>query len=409
MNSDPSLLNHLEAQLPAALELLRQMVGINSYTANPQGVNELARLTARSFEPLGFKADSVPSANPAYGDHLVLTRPGTSGKRIGLITHLDTVFPPEEEERNNFHWRPAGDQIHGPGTMDIKGGTVMIHLVLSALQSLHPDEFNAVTWVVLANSSEEVLSDDFGRLCLERLGKEALAALVFEPGARTGDAFAVVTSRKGRAVFKLTVEGCGAHAGGDHHRGANAVVQIGRTIQDIAALTDYDNDLTFNVGSVSGGTVVNRVPHEATAEIEMRAFRDEVYQRGRAAILALNGKGSVRSAVEGHTCQVKVEVLYESPPWPTNERTEQLYQTWRQAGRDIGLTVVREQRGGLSDANFIWHQIPTLDGLGPRGDNAHCSEQTNDGSKESEYVEVSSFVPKAALNVMAMLELIKRT
>ncbi len=53
----------LGSQMPAALELLRQMVGINSFTGNRDGVNRLSRFTAECFAPLGFSAEFVPSAN----------------------------------------------------------------------------------------------------------------------------------------------------------------------------------------------------------------------------------------------------------------------------------------------------------------------------------------------------------
>src|SRR5512140_3461423 len=107
-NREP-LKNYLESQMPAALEMLRQMVGINSYTANREGVNRLARFTAECFAPLGFTPEFVPSTNREWGDHLVLTRRGRSGKSLALVSHLDTVFPPEEEERNNFRWLREGD------------------------------------------------------------------------------------------------------------------------------------------------------------------------------------------------------------------------------------------------------------------------------------------------------------
>jgi glutamate carboxypeptidase len=49
--------------------------------------------------------------------------------------------------------------------------------------------------------------------------------------------------------------------------------------------------------------------------------------------------------------------------------------------------------------------VPTLDGLGPWGENDHCSERSADGKKLPEFVEISSFVPKAALNTVAILNL----
>src|SRR5438477_11858380 len=125
-----TLTDYLQQQLPAALEILQRMVGMNSFTGNPEGVNRLGRYTADCFAELGFTAEFVASANPSWGDHLVLTRRGHSPRSIALVSHLDTVFPPEEEVRNNFQWQPEGDRIYGPGTHDIKGGTIMMWLML---------------------------------------------------------------------------------------------------------------------------------------------------------------------------------------------------------------------------------------------------------------------------------------
>ena len=391
--------------MPAALELLRQMVGINSFTANREGVNRLGRFTADAFAPLGFTAGFVPSANPEFGDHLVLTRRGRSGKSVALVSHLDTVFPPEEEARNNFHWQVEGDRIFGPGTQDIKGGTAMMWLVLSALRANAPEVFEGITWKLLWNSSEERFSPDFGDVCRSRFDGRTLAALVFETEGRLGEERLMVVARKGRAAWRVTVTGRGAHAGGKHSQGANAVVQLGHLLPRIAALTEYSRDLTFNVGTICGGTVLNRVPHEAVAEGEFRAFTPEAYAQGKAALLALAGPGEVRSSVDGFCCDVKVEILTETRPWPRNPATDRLYKFWKQAGDELQIPVNLQERGGLSDGNLIWDAVPTLDGLGPWGDNDHCSERSPDGSKLPEFVEVSGFVPKALLNVSAILKL----
>jgi glutamate carboxypeptidase len=402
-----SLAIFLDSQLPAALEMLQQMVGINSFTGNRDGVNRLGRFTAQCFAPLGFTAEFVPSTNPNYGEHLVLTRQGASARSIAMISHLDTVFPPEEEARHDFHWRRDGDRIYGPGTHDIKGGTVMMWLVLQALQAQHPAVFGEITWKLLWNSSEEQLSHDFGEVCRARFDEQTLAALVFESEGRLGDERLMVVARKGRATWRVTVAGRGAHAGAKHRHGANAIVQLTHTLQHIAAMTDYSRELTVNVGTVSGGTVLNRVPHEAVAEGEFRAFSPEVYAQARNALFALSGPGRVQSVADRHVCEVKVEILSESRPWPRNPATDRLAAIWCETGKRLGLPTNVEQRGGLSDGNFLWDAVPTLDGLGPWGDNDHCSERSADGSKVPEYVEVSSFVPKATLNAVAILNLLQ--
>jgi len=405
MQESAPLREYLEKQLPAALEMLRQMVGINSFTGNRDGVNRLACFTAECFAPLGFTAENVPSYNKAWGEHLVLTRRGRSDRSIAMVSHLDTVFPPEEEERNDFRWLPEGDRIFGPGTHDIKGGSVMIWLLVSALQSLAPKLFEDITWKLIWNSSEECYSPDFGELCRARFDSGTLAALVFESEGRAGKSSRMVVARKGRGTWRVTVSGRGSHAGGKHDHGANAIVQLGRTVQRIAALTDYTRGLTVNVGTICGGTVLNRVPHEAVAEGEFRTFTPEAFAYAKSSLLALAGKGEVHSPADGYVCEVKVEVLTESSPWPRNAATDGLYKVWKQAADELGLAVDCEERGGLSDGNMLWDAVPTLDGLGPWGDNDHCSERSADGAKLPEFVEVSGFVPKALLNVTAIQKL----
>ncbi|HNQ87061.1 MAG TPA: M20/M25/M40 family metallo-hydrolase [Verrucomicrobiota bacterium] len=409
MHRSASLLDQLDRRLPATLDFLREMVGINSYTGNPTGVNRVGELTAAAFAPLGFQAEFVQANHPQWGRHLVLTRQGATDRSIAMVSHLDTVFPPEEEERNDFRWRQEGDRIYGPGTHDIKGGTALMRLVLETLRDQFPTAYDAVTWRLFLNAAEETFSPDFGDLCRARLGAGSLGALVFEAEGRAHTASTtprLVVARKGRAAWCVRVDGRAAHAGGNHAQGANAIVQLAETVRRIASLTDYSKALTFNVGRVTGGSTLNRVPHEALAEGEFRAFTPETFAAGRSALMSLAGQGDVRSPADGHACRVAIEIVSESRPWPRNPGTDRLLGLWQQAGADLGITVEPEERGGLSDGNLLWDHLPTIDGLGPYGEHDHCSERSADGSKTPEYVLASSFVPKAALNVMGILRLI---
>jgi len=396
----------LNSHLPDYLKLLQKWVSINSFTANVDGVNRLGQVTAVSFAELGFKAEHIPSNNKAYGNHLVLTRLGNSGRTIGMVSHLDTVFPRDEEIRNKFAWREDGERIYGPGTVDIKGGTLIIYMMLAALQTLVPDVFESITWVILLDSSEEVDGTEFGQLCIDRLGTDAMACLVFEGGYLQNSQAKVVVARKGMAIYRIEVEGKASHAGSAHERGANAIMQLADVVQRVCRLTDYERDLTFNVGKIEGGTVTNRVPHFASADVEMRAFTPDEYDDGVAEMLALDGLSTVQSAQGQVPCRVSVRKTRKTKPWPRNEGTDRLFTIWQEAGEEVGIEVIPEERGGLSDGNYFWDVIPSIDGLGAAGGNAHCSEQSDDGSKEQEYCLPAALIPKTVMNITAVLKLI---
>jgi glutamate carboxypeptidase len=398
------------------------MVGLNSFTSNAFGVNQLSSYIMASYAHLGFSATLLPSRNPQFGNHLYLHRCAETSSStkpapaIAMISHLDTVFSPEEEAKNNFHFRIEGKRAYGPGAVDIKGGSVMMLMILDTLHRFAPRVFENTEWFLAYNASEEVLSNDFGEFLLARLPASTCACLVFEGGTPIDNqqpglvqssnktAFSLVTERKGRAVIHVKVEGKSAHAGNYHANGANAIVQLAHTIQDLAALTDYQKQVTVNVGTIKGGSVINRVPHEAEASLELRAFSPEIFQETIDKILALEKVVHIRSR-DGYACKVSLQIKERTEPWPENTATNHLFSIWKQKADEIGIELISEARGGLSDGNFLWDKFPTLDGLGPVGANAHCSEQTEDGSKEQEYVELDTFITKTTLNTLAIIQL----
>lgn len=403
---DPaSIESWLENLLPRALRLLRSMVEINSFTANATGVNRLGAFTAGSFASLGFEPAFYPSNNPLHGSHLVLRRAGRNPRPVLLVTHLDTVFPEEEEARNGFRWEesPAESRIYGPGTVDIKGGTILLWMLLHGLREFYPDLWESTSWVVAANASEEAIGAEFGTLLSGLLPGGARAVLVFEGGPRVGGAFHLVTARKGRAEYRLRAKGIAAHAGSAHAEGVNAIVCLSRVVQAAHDLTDYSRALTLNIGRIEGGTVVNRVPHEAVADLEIRAFDPQVLETACRSLEALGGTGGLA----GPRATLEVQCLGKSPAWPLQPRNEALYALWSRTGEDLRMGVENTSRGGLSDANYLWQLGPTLDGLGPSGANAHCSEKSPDGLRTPEFVEIDSFVPKTLLNLLSLKNLLE--
>ncbi len=398
-NEIPRLNALLEDIKPEALRLLERMVGINSFTANAAGVDAVGKVTAEAFEALGLEAEFVKSDVPGQGHHLYLAKRSSAGPRVLLVTHLDTVFPPEEEVANHFRWEPAVHEgrIYGPGTIDIKGGTALIWMMLRAVRELYPELWQSTDWLVAANAAEEVLSQDFARHTSARCPDGAVAVLVFEGGPVIEGRHHFVAARKGRAEYRITVRGRGAHAGSAFGEGVNAVTALAPFITQAAALSNASKELTVNVARVEGGTVLNRVPHEAMFELEMRAYEPEHLCRAGDVL---------RSWSKSGLPEIEVTCVGESPAWPANDENLKLALHWTQAAEKLGLEILPSRRGGLSDANYLCHLGPTLDGLGPSGGNAHCSERSEDGSKVPEYLQPDTLVPKAAINVLALVGLL---
>lgn len=396
---------HLEQLLPDALAFLEELVSINSFTLNAEGVDANAVRIIEQFAPFGFDVRQVPCELEGTGKHLILDS-GGDGPAVALISHLDTVYSSEEEARNQFHWRPEGTKIYGPGTTDIKGGTVLLWMVLGALKATDPELFSQTRWIVILNAAEEMLLPDFGALCKRVLPDNTRACLVFEGDSEKTEGFCLVNSRKGNGNFVVDVVGHSAHAGGSYRSGANAIHQLCRVVDRMMALTDLSTETTVNVGVIGGGTVRNTVPGHACAEFEIRSFDEQRYREVRDAVLAMSGEGEIGAPDGAKRCEIHVTQTTENPVWPANPATEALIEVWKQAAHEAGHQLDAKPRGGLSDGNALWNVFPTLDGLGPRGGNAHCSLRDDAANKEPEYVDTTSFVPKALINCKALKRLL---
>ena len=126
------MLANIEKQMPETIQLLEQIVNINSGTLNVEGVKQVGAILQKEFDKIGFTTTwvSLPDSLKRAG-HLVAGRKGNKGKKLFLIGHLDTVFEPDMPA-NPFKLL-SNNIATGQGVTDMKGGDMVI---LAALQAL---------------------------------------------------------------------------------------------------------------------------------------------------------------------------------------------------------------------------------------------------------------------------------
>jgi glutamate carboxypeptidase len=133
----------------------------------------------------------------------------------------------------------------------------------------------------------------------------------------------------------------------------------------ISALQDIDRGITLNVGTVSGGTRTNVVPDYAEASIDVRVLSMADAARVDAALRTLEPqRAGARLELSGGV---------DRPPLERNAGVVRLYEQAREVAQELGQDLAEGLAGGGSDGNFTAAVgVPTLDGLGPRGDGAHA-------------------------------------
>lgn len=393
---------------PQACALLRELVEENSYTLNAEGVRENARRIVARFAPFKFRPLLIPSRRPGTAEHLFLDSGGT-GPTILLISHLDTVYPPEEQQAGFSGWDDTQNRVPGPGTYDIKGGTVAIWMLLRCLMEENPEIFSQHRWILGWNACEELLSADFSEAAREIAGNDTLACMVFEGDNRRQEGMEIITARSGLAHFRIRVKGRSSHSGSGHASGINAIVRLAEIVGQVSRITDYGRHTTVNVGVIRGGVTTNRVPDFAEAMLEVRYRDPSHFEEVKAAIKGFADAGGGIDAPEGARAEVVIEAQGEIPFWPEANSSLNLAEFWIRAGKQCGHPVSVGRRSGLSDANFFASHFPTLDGLGPRGGNAHTVVPDGSSVRITEFVDLASLKTKTLVNATAVLELTQRT
>lgn len=391
-------------------ELLEKCVGINSYTYNVSGINTMGQVYAELYRSLGFDSSFSQSGVESCGKHVISIKKGKSPKNILLVSHIDTVYSETVEKQEDHYWKQEGNIIYGPGTVDIKGGSIMIYLFLKALKAQEPTLFETFTWKIIHNATEEIAALDFKDLLVKQVDNNSLACLVYEGSCKDKESLEpiLLRSRKGSLTFEIKTIGRAAHSS-TLQNGANAIREMSRLIEKIESQTDFDRGMTFSVGLINGGTASNTVPDLCTCKFNVRVKTVSDFEYVKRFVDELNGSGTVKSVKDQWSCHVHTKLVGCYPPWPTIKEHDWLVEMVQAACAEGGRHLhVRDMGAGASDGNNIWEFLPVVDMLGPVGGNHHCPTNKPSEGKLPEFIDRNSIVPQAAMNIRLIQKIAKK-
>lgn len=364
------------------IEELKTLVNVDCGTQTTAGVATVAGIMQTLWQREGWHTEQVDLGDKVGPGVFVSNRPQAERFDVLLVGHLDTVFAP-----GTVAERPMSEddaRLYGPGVSDMKSGLLNI---LWAMRGLDAADKERLAIAVAMNPDEETGSVH-SHAWIGELAKRSRCVLVCEAARADGS---LVKARKGMAGYHLTFSGVAAHAGNDPEKGRSAITALANSITAINALTDWDRGTTLNVGVIHGGSAANVVADTAFAELDVRFWENDEYDRVNQALDALCRKGFL----EGVT--TSLTRVNHKPAMAASEATQQLMQLVEKAGEEEGIAITWQAVGGGSDANHTAALgVPTLDGLGPIGAGFHSP---------AEWLDKPSIEPRIRLlkRVVSML------
>ncbi len=339
---------YFETTLPGYLEDLRTLVSIETPSRSLNRLSEAASWLAARFDAVG----TVSRQDLPTGPLLKVVREG-QGPRVLVLAHYDTVHPLGSWPRL---WREEDGRIYGPGVFDMKGGLLFVPWALGYLDEAG---LPLPRLTVLLTPDEEIGSEA-SRAVIEREARQADLALVLEAPTPAGD---LKVARKGVGLFRVRIKGRAAHQGVEPEKGVNAIVEAARFVLHAVAQEDRERGTTVGPNLIRGGFATNVVAPEAELEIDLRVWHSDEAERVEAA---LRGYRPTLAA------EVEVRGGMNRPPMAPSPESLRLFELARELAAGLGFRVAPGKVGGGSDGNFTQALgVPTLDGLGPVGGDAH--------------------------------------
>ncbi len=356
------------------LFMLERLVNKDSGSHYKKGVDAIGKILSNEYQLLNYHVDIVEQSD--VGNHLFIRHKEAKNPRIIILGHLDTVYKEGTVKNRPFIIR--GTRAYGPGVIDMKGSHVtLLYAIKALIEAGHTEAIKNVH--IFLNSDEEIGSAT-SHVLIENVSLGKQYALVMEPARPDGS---IVSSRRGGGHYELKVYGKASHAGIAPEDGISAIEEISHKIIKLQKLNQLQEGINVNVGIVKGGESANVICPFAEAVIDIRI---DNFEQGILIDKEIKRICS-KSDVPGTVLELKGGI--HRSPMIKDEGTIRLLEIIQEISEEMGLHLMDVATGGNSDASFTSNVgVPTIDGLGPVGGNAHS---------EDEYLEIPSLIERALL------------
>jgi len=324
---------------------------------------EVAQYLIPKLQNLGFSVDRDDHGN------VIATEVGDTP--LLLSAHMDTVEP-----GRGISPSVKGDRIVSDGTTilggDCKAGVAAI---LEGVESVFEDSKTHRPLQIVFTRGEEIGLVGASNLDWNMI--KCTEAVVFDGN---GPVNRITGSSPTYMRFDVDIVGRAAHAGVEPENGLSAI-RIATDIINQLPHGRLDDETTFNVGLISGGSVRNAVPSNATFGGEFRSRNAETFDLLNMQLLATlqEARDKYKDAIISEELEVMFQMYNLDPQ-------ESIVQLATKVMSNMGMDPDIRPSGGGTDGNVF-----RLNGIA----NVVVGMSTNEMHTINEYVVIPDLVNTA--------------
>ena len=364
--------SYVRSQRTTMEDMLREMVGMNSYVYNTEGVNELGTWISNRLARLNFNREVFPLAE--VGNSIYLSNHNGEQNDILLMCHLDTFysfqdFVPFREERGRYF---------GSGVAESKGG---LAIMLGALQALRfTRRLRRVKCGILL-TSDDTLGARFSHHLVEQFAERSKYVIGLEYGEANGG---IVTSCSGGAQFQFDLTNIKKP---DGVLPPDVIAMVCQKINAWQRLSSQRNASLVKATRLEARTLYGMAPDYASGHLYIR-FKDDEQGDELEDKIRTAGRRSL-----GAKYQIRIARTVHRPAVVENDENQRFFEHVQQVAQRLEVKVSSVHRDVPSDMCYVPDGIPVLDGLGPLG---------GDSQSPNEYILRDSMIDRAALLAMVI-------
>ena len=339
--------SYLRTKYDITEKFLQEIVDLNTYVKNIEGVNKLGMIVRKRLNSLGFHSEIFPQNE--IGNMYYFTNSDTDEVDILLMANLDNAVRLNKQK----YFRKTEHKLFGSGIWEHKSG---IAVMLLALQSLKYIRLLNKIKIGIVLTTDDTLQRSFSKEIIEK--KSAKAKYVFGMHGASLDG-AMVTSRSGSAIynFEMNLKNCSGAM--DVSKAVNVFSKI---VSEWAAISDEEKGVLVAPKNMNMQTNITDPYFHGELHLDVKFNKNEIFQEVDQKIRKLIPRIKYKNLFD-----FQLEGGEKRPALKYTEKTNDIMERTKAIARKLDIRIESEHRWSSADICLVSEGKYILDGFGPGG------------------------------------------